>query len=156
MVVEAVSLLLEQSISQEKIKCIRQSQDCFISHLIFADDHLVLAKDTYKTLRNLPLLFDIIKSNSGLLINNEKSKLYIANPKPSIIAWCNTFNIALGNLPTEYLGLPLLNRRLNKALYQPLLDSIQKRIDSWSSKFLPYAGQVQQIKSVLQSMTIYW
>ncbi|KAK4716502.1 hypothetical protein R3W88_014840 [Solanum pinnatisectum] len=40
--------------------------------------------------------------------------------------------------------------------YQPLIDKIIGRIQSWTSRFLSYARRVQLIKSVLFSIQIFW
>lgn len=116
----------------------------------------MIAKGTKTTLNNLFQISESIKINNGLVINREKSKLYISKPRPEIVQWCNSINLTFGYLPTKYLGIPLLNQRMSKALYQPLLDSVQKRIDSWSSRFLSFARRLQFVKSVLQAVATYW
>lgn len=63
------------------VKCIKQSPNCSISHLLFEDDFRVFAKGTQSTLSNLLNIFEIIKQNSDLEINKEKSKLYFSRPK---------------------------------------------------------------------------
>ncbi|XP_070004706.1 uncharacterized protein [Nicotiana sylvestris] len=39
---------------------------------------------------------------------------------------------------------------------QPLLEKMIGRIQSWTTKFLSYAGRVQLIRSVLLSIQVYW
>lgn len=41
-------------------------------------------------------------------------------------------------------------------MYQPLLDCLVARINSWSNKFLSTARRLQFIRSVLKSLTCHW
>lgn len=52
--------------------------------------------------------------------------------------WCQSFNLSIGLLPAKYLGIPFFNKRFSKALFQPLMDSDQKMINSWPSRFLAF------------------
>ncbi len=46
-----------------------------------------------------------------------------------------------GVLPVRYLGVPLISSRLYAVDYRVLLDRISKRIDSWTSRNLSFAGR---------------
>lgn len=153
---EGISILLQQMVLNGKFSCINQSRECKISHHAFVDDLLLIAKGDKKTLTCLLDIFQIINLNSGLDINRDKSKLYIAKPKQEIIQWCRNLNISIGLLPVKYLGISLFNKKLSKALYQPLIDNIQNRIDKWTTRLLSFAGRLKLINFVLQSLTVYW
>jgi hypothetical protein len=58
-----------------------------------------------------------------------------------------------GKLPVRYLGVPLISKKLNDC--KPIVERSTTRTDSWSSKFLSYAGIFQLIKSVLFSLQMY-
>ena len=68
----------------------------------------------------------------------------------------NTFQFASGTLPVCYLGLPLLTRQMQKEDYQVLIEKIKMCISLWTSRFLPMAGRLQLIKSVLLSIVNFW
>ena len=55
-----------------------------------------------------------------------------------------------------YLGLPLLSKRLSATECEPLTQAITSRLQSWKARFLSYTGRVEQIRSVLSSMHLFW
>ncbi|GKB89360.1 reverse transcriptase zinc-binding domain-containing protein, partial [Tanacetum coccineum] len=70
-----------------------------------------------------------------------------------------TFKIlpfAKGNLPMRYLGVPLISKRLGVKDCKSLTDKVKAKINHWKNKFLTYAGKLQLIASVLESIQSYW
>jgi hypothetical protein len=61
-----------------------------------------------------------------------------------------------GHFPVRYLGVPLISTRLSSSDCQVLLEKITSRIDSWTSKFLSYAGRLQLLSSILYSLQVFW
>ncbi|WMV07687.1 hypothetical protein MTR67_001072 [Solanum verrucosum] len=61
-----------------------------------------------------------------------------------------------GLLPFKYLGVPLSTKRVSILQYQPLIDKIMHRVQSWTFRFLSYARRAQLIKSVLFSIQVFW
>ncbi|GAV89429.1 LOW QUALITY PROTEIN: zf-RVT domain-containing protein, partial [Cephalotus follicularis] len=60
-----------------------------------------------------------------------------------------------GQLPVTYLDLPLVTKRLSKSDYNPLVERITTRANSWISKSLSLAGRLQLVKATLVSMQTY-
>ena len=60
-----------------------------------------------------------------------------------------------GTLPIKYLGAPLISTRLTTRDCRPLIEKITKRVESWTSKRLSYAGRLQLIIKVLFSIQGY-
>ncbi|CAH8264511.1 unnamed protein product [Arabidopsis lyrata] len=61
-----------------------------------------------------------------------------------------------GSFPVRYLGVPLTSRKLRKQDYQPLVDRVSKRFNSWSVKRLSFGGRLQLIRSVIYSIITFW
>ncbi|KAF3787886.1 putative ribonuclease H protein [Nymphaea thermarum] len=61
-----------------------------------------------------------------------------------------------GNLPSEYLGLPLFLGRLTENLCLPLLTKVEKRLAAWKARLLSYAGRLCLIRYVLTTLPYYW
>lgn len=61
-----------------------------------------------------------------------------------------------GDLPFRYLGVPLSTKRLTVIQCEPLIEKMLGRINSWTTKFLSYAGRAMLVKSVLFSIQIFW
>ena len=66
------------------------------------------------------------------------------------------FPFVVGEILVRYLGLPLVTKRLIASDYAPLIEQIKKRIRSWTSRFLSFAGRFNLISSVLWSISNFW
>lgn len=95
-------------------------------------------------------------SSAGLRLKLDKSKLYVCSKSQVIEDWCLSWNIGLGTLPTKYLGIPLMQKRLNKAIFQPLVDKFKAKNKDWTSRLLSKAGHFYLVKSILQSPSLHW
>ncbi|WMV50192.1 hypothetical protein MTR67_043577 [Solanum verrucosum] len=105
-------------------------------------------------------MFDIFQEfslASGLVANADKSSVYFGGVPTSIQNdILHDIRFSQGYLPFRYLGVPLSTKRVSILQYQPLIDKIMSRIQSWTSRFLSYAGRTQLIKSVLFSIQVFW
>ncbi|GJX36120.1 RNA-directed DNA polymerase, eukaryota, reverse transcriptase zinc-binding domain protein [Tanacetum coccineum] len=61
-----------------------------------------------------------------------------------------------GKLPMKYLGVPQITKRLGIKDRKCLMDKVRKRILNWKNKCLSYAGRLQLIASILESIQVYW
>jgi hypothetical protein len=65
-------------------------------------------------------------------------------------------NMIESNLPMRYLGVPLISKKLAASDCASLLEKISRRINSWLSKYLSFAGRLQLLSSRLYSIHVYW
>lgn len=95
--------------------------------------------------------------SSGLRPNMEKSTVYFGNVTEEVK---NEIKLVMpfreGSLPVRYLGIPLDSNRISRSDCNVLLDNVKKRIDGWHNKSLSFAGRLQLIASVLNSVNVYW
>ncbi|XP_062094340.1 uncharacterized protein LOC133800399 [Humulus lupulus] len=100
---------------------------------------------------------DAFSSASGMVINKNKSRIYfggVSVPDKSVLL--NLTQLAEGEFPLTYLGLPLRPTKW-KAMYCDLiLKKIRQRLFVWASRNLSYAGRVQLIQTVLLGIRNYW
>ena len=94
-------------------------------------------------------------SISCMVINSivEKSKIFSANVNPLILSDIHqrtSFKLGLSRF--RYLCVPMVSGRLTTKFFDTLIEKIAKRISSWSSKRLFYAGLLQLIRYVLFSL----
>ncbi|GKA23674.1 RNA-directed DNA polymerase, eukaryota, reverse transcriptase zinc-binding domain protein [Tanacetum coccineum] len=61
-----------------------------------------------------------------------------------------------GKLPVKYLGVPLISKRLGIKDCKSLIDKVKAKINHWRNRFLTYAGKLQLIASLLESIQSYW
>ena len=62
----------------------------------------------------------------------------------------------LKDLPVRYLGVPLISTKLKAVDCECIKDRMLKRVSSWTSKKLSYAGRIQLVVSVLHGIQAYW
>eukprot|EP00268_Persea_americana_P041230 TRINITY_DN41041_c4_g1_i1.p1 TRINITY_DN41041_c4_g1~~TRINITY_DN41041_c4_g1_i1.p1 ORF type:complete len:107 (+),score=11.85 TRINITY_DN41041_c4_g1_i1:237-557(+) len=94
---------------------------------------------------------------SGLKINYGKCELIDIHLTESHVAsLATTFWLKAGKLPSKYLGLPLCLGLPKKILWEPVVERIEKRLDSWKGRYLSMGGRITLIKLVLSSISIYY
>jgi len=128
-----------------------------LTHLSFADDLMVLSDGKIRSIERIIKVFDEFAKWSGLRISLEKSTVYLAGLSATARnEVADRFPFSSGQLPVRYLGLPLITKRLSTTDCLPLLEQVRKRIGSWTSRFLSYAGRLNLISSVLWSICNFW
>lgn len=111
-----------------------------LTHLCFADDLMIFADGSRKSIEGILKVLEEFDKMSGLKISMEKSTLFVAGQKQEDIL--KHFQLSERELPVRYLGLPLLTKNMTITDYLPLIEKIRKRISSWTGRFLSYAGRL--------------
>lgn len=148
---------LDKAVEEEKFEFHPRCKTISLTHLCFADDLMVFVKGAKESIEGVLAVFEEFEVWSGLRLSTEKSTLYmagVADHERSIII--RNFLFAVGTLPVRYLRLPLLTQVMRKHDYFPVVEKIRGRINSWTSRFLSYAGKLQLIRAVLMSMVNFW
>ncbi|QHO17517.1 Putative ribonuclease H protein [Arachis hypogaea] len=94
---------------------------------------------------------------SGLSINFEKLNLISVNCEQRWIDQaCGILGCQQAALPVRYLGISLgANPRLVKT-WKPIIDKVEQKLSLWKAKVLNKSGKLVLIKSVLNSLPIYY
>eukprot|EP00253_Pinus_taeda_P035229 PITA_35229 len=58
-------------------------------------------------------------------------------------------------LPSKYLGVPLTDKPLSKAVWEPVINKLQDKTWKWTSRSLNLAGRLVLTKSTLQIVPIF-
>ncbi|GKB30759.1 putative RNA-directed DNA polymerase [Tanacetum coccineum] len=107
--------------------------------------------------RNLSRIFTCFHLASGLKANFNKSKLFgIGVNTIELNSLASTIGCQASQFPCMYLGLPVgakMSRCLN---WSPLVERFQKRLSKWKSKNLSFCGRLTLIRSVLDSLGVYY
>jgi hypothetical protein len=100
---------------------------------------------------------DEFKELSGLSVNHSKSEVFCA-AVPTVLQdqILSILQFRVGKLPVRYLGMPLIAGRLSYSDCIPLIEKITARINSWTARHLSFAGRLQLISSVLNSVQMFW
>ena len=102
-----------------------------ISHLLFADDSLILMHTDQK---NADCLIDILNrycANSGQKVSEAKSSIYFSsNTKVNVkTEVCEVLNIMTDSLIDKYLGLPAMVGADRSDCFRHLIDRVNSRIN---------------------------
>lgn len=153
---EVFAQLLDSQFSAGSIGHHPKAKDPRISHLAFADDVMIFFDGSPTSLQGITQTLAEFHRISGLEMNREKSGIYTAGLSNSDSDEISTYGFITGTFPFRYLGLPLTHKKLRKADYSPLLDSLSSRFNHWAAKTLSFAGRLQLISSVIYSTVNFW
>ena len=134
-----------------------RTKELRLSHLTFVDDLFLFCKGD---LNSATVLLDSVlwfSKLSGLILSASKCLGFFCSvPEATILHILNRYGFSRGELPINYLGLPLITSRLNKQICAPLLLRLSRRIQGWAVRTLRYSGRLQLIISMLQGIHNYW
>ena len=158
LVVDVLSRLMEKAQENDLIKglCIGQEK-VEISHLQFADDTIFFLTEDEEVWNNLLQVLNLFCSVSGLKIN--KAKCFLAginSESEKLNRMAVSWGCEVGCWPIKYLGLPLGGRPRAIKFWDPVVETMEKRLQSWKKAFLSRGGRLTLIQSVLGSLPIYY
>ncbi|XP_039173632.1 uncharacterized protein LOC120296051 [Eucalyptus grandis] len=128
-----------------------------LSHLFFVDDVFLFCRVDMAFVRLLKGELDTFLTWSGLIPNNSKSEVFLAGGSDELRTQIkDALGFVEGKLPMCYLGALIISLRLGKVDCVVLVNLITTRVQSWTHRFLSFAGRVQLIRSVLHAIQAYW
>ncbi|XP_071699531.1 uncharacterized protein [Rutidosis leptorrhynchoides] len=128
-----------------------------ISHLFYADDAIIVSKWNCNELRCVINVLEWFHVWSGLSVNVSKSSLFGVCVSTSKVEDFIAFTgCSKGEISFSYLGLPMGFSMNNLSHWNPLLDKFKKRLASWKASLLSIGGRLTLIRSVLNSLGIYF
>lgn len=128
-----------------------------VTHLSFADDLLIFFDGSRDSLRGILTVLRDFQRRSGLSLNLRKTCVFVdGNNAPLASQLAADHGLVHGSLPVKYLGVPLMPHKLTRQDYQPLIDKVRGRVNTWTAKHLSFAGRLQLIQSVIYSMINFW
>lgn len=137
---EVFSRLLQSHFDAGYIHYHPRTSDLNISHLMFADDVMVFFDGGSSSLHGISEALDDFASWSGLKMNRDKTQLFYAGVTHNESKALTDYGFPVSSLPIRYLGLPLMHRKLKIIEYEPLLDKLRSRFNSWAAKTLSFPG----------------
>ncbi|XP_010535335.1 PREDICTED: uncharacterized protein LOC104810684 [Tarenaya hassleriana] len=149
--------ILEKAASEAKFGLHSKCAQPRLTHLSFADDVMIFTEATASSLEQVMKVLPDFGTFSGLKLNLEKSELFTSGiSDEDSVMLCSSLGLSKGQLPVRYLGIPLSPTRLSKSYYQPIIDRIKAKLESWTTKLLSLAGKVQLIATSIYGLVHAW
>lgn len=154
---EVLSILLKKNESNPQFKFHWKCKSSSLSHLMFADDVLLLCNGDLHSISSILSTVHRFENVSGLHMNSDKSLVFFSNvPENVVNATLTSSGYQRGSLPIKYLGLPLITSKLSFRDCSQLILRIRDKIDCWTNTCLNHAGRLQLLKIVLFGMQAHW
>jgi hypothetical protein len=128
-----------------------------VSHLQYADDTLCIGEPTVENLWFLKAVLRGFEMASGLKVNFHKSSLIGVNVQRDFMeAACRFLHCREGVVPFKYLGLPVGANSRSLSTWEPMLEQLKKRLNSWGNKYVSLGGRIVLLNSVLNAIPIFY
>ncbi|GKV29684.1 hypothetical protein SLEP1_g38589 [Rubroshorea leprosula] len=156
-VAEGLNGLMSSAVDKERYKGVGIGNgDAMVTHLQFADDTIFFGDATEDNIRVIKCIVRTFELVSGLKINFGKSQLIGVGVDQN---WSAKMAYQLcckeGKLPFKYLGIPIGGNHRRKAMWQPMVESVRKKLASWKGRYLSMGGRITLINSVLSSLPVF-
>jgi hypothetical protein len=159
-VMEALSRMMNKAVEGGVLSSFqvgsRDQSMVHVSHLLFADDTLIFSDANPAHIFNLRVLFTWFEAISGLKINFNKSEMAPVGNVPDLGNLADILRCKTAQLPINYLGLPLGAKAKSKAIWDPILEKMERKLAGWQRMYLSKGGRVTLIKSTLSSLPTYY
>uniref|UniRef100_A0A2N9I4J4 Reverse transcriptase domain-containing protein n=1 Tax=Fagus sylvatica TaxID=28930 RepID=A0A2N9I4J4_FAGSY len=127
-----------------------------VSHLLFADDTIVFCDADPEQLLHLRMVLSCFEAVTGLGVNMGKSELVPVGKVLNISFLAEILCCRIGSLPMSYLGLPLGASFKASAVWNPILEKVERRLAGWQKLYLSKGGRLTLLKSTLSSLPTYY
>lgn len=159
LVMNSLSTHINHAVAQGRCKPVKICKDISLTHNFFVDDILIFAMLCKSSWACLYVIFQKFRAATGLMINNEKTKLYHNNSNLATALWIAGrfgINLALLSDGLTYLGyrLKVKNNKFNDWLW--LIDRFYNKVSKWELRLLSLAGRFILVQAVLSQLAVYW
>lgn len=158
LVAEVLGSMLREASNQGIFKGIAFGDSSIpLTHLQYADDTIIFVDDSVNSIRGVKSVLQCFQLLSGLKINFDKSEIF-AHKICSVnqVEGAKILNCKVGVWPMKYLGVPIGFSCKRKIFWEPLVKKFKQKLASWKADSLNQAGRLVLVKSVLDSLPVYW
>lgn len=129
-----------------------------VSILQYADDTIFVGEATWENLwvimKSVLRCFELV---SGLKVNYKKTRLIGVNVAEDFNHQATVFlHCKSGPVHFKYLGLPVGANPRSVSTWEPIIQSMEKKLVVWKDRFLSFGGRVTLINPVSNSIPIYF
>jgi hypothetical protein len=113
-----------------------------VSHLLFADDTLILCDPIADQIRDLRCLLLCFEAASGLRINLSKFEMVPVGEVGDVEELANILGCGVASLPIKYLGLPLGAKYKDAHMWNSIIEKMEARLAGWKRLCLSKGGRL--------------
>ncbi|GAU20609.1 hypothetical protein TSUD_33450 [Trifolium subterraneum] len=156
-VAEGLSMLMKRAVEIGKFKGYQINHNIQFQILQFADDTILLGEASWENILTIKTVLRGFELVSGLKINFVKSKLYGINVDSRQLSAGSSFlSCRAETIPFKFLGVSVRANPRRKETWKPVVDAMNKRLSTWTSRHLSFGGRLTLINSVLSSLPLYF
>ena len=128
-----------------------------LSHICFADDLILFAEASVSQVQVIRKVLEKFCVASGQKVSLEKSKFFFSDNVSRNLGKLisDSSGIASTRDLEKYLGMPVLQKRINKDTFGDILEKMNSRLAGWKEKTLSFAGRLTLTKAVLSSIHVH-
>jgi hypothetical protein len=159
LVAEGLSRALTQGKTTGELSGIKISQALSLTHLLFVDDVLLFSGGSRREAETLRDILSLFSKATGMQINDRKSSLttFLLSEEEELAHYTFfPFERRALDDGLKYLGFNLKPNDYRKEDWKWLLKKLDKRLNTWSHRWLSRAGRLVLVKSVLEAIPVYW
>ncbi|KAJ6836362.1 uncharacterized protein M6B38_328180 [Iris pallida] len=156
LVMEYFTCMMDLAVHSQRIVPLFRLVSPIVSHLIYADDLLVLLQPTIRGMSALSDIMEEFGRLSGLQLNREKSRVYFSSRCTQQEERAYALGVDRGELPVKYLGVPLTVNYAREQDCHSLVDFVQRRVEGWQAAGLSFGGRIELVRSVIAGITMFW
>ncbi|KAG7566501.1 Reverse transcriptase domain [Arabidopsis suecica] len=155
---ERLCHLIERAVTDKRWKPISLSQrGPKLSHMCFADDLILFAEASVAQIRVIRGVLESFCTASGQKVSLEKSKIFFSDNVSRDLGRLisEESGIASTRELGRYLGMPILQKRINKDTFGDILEKMSSRLSGWRERTLSFAGRLTLTKAVLTAIPVH-
>jgi hypothetical protein len=127
-----------------------------VSHLLYADDTILFCDTDPEQLMYIRLVLICFEVVSGLKVNMSKSEMVPIGEVVNLPVLADILCCNIGSLPMSYLGMPLGSSYKSTAIWNPIIEKMERRLAGWQRIYLSKGGKLTLFKSTLSSLPTYF
>uniref|UniRef100_A0A2N9GXU6 Reverse transcriptase domain-containing protein n=1 Tax=Fagus sylvatica TaxID=28930 RepID=A0A2N9GXU6_FAGSY len=160
LVMEVLSRMLRKVEEEGLIRGFRAGSNAAeglcISHLLYADDTILFCDADLDQLVYVRMVLTCFEAVTGLRVNMAKSEMVPVGEVQNIAELADSLCCHIGGLPLSYLGMPLGASYKAVAVWNPILEKLERRLSGWQKLYLSKGGRLTLLKSTLSSLPTYF